>query len=67
MKVEASDSVILLTAESDFEVLSLKRFEKMRMRSFICTYEKDESRFGKNSKASGFLKIEFDEVEKKEK
>lgn len=61
MKIEAREDGLVLHTESDFDVLALKRWRGRGATVLVETYEKNESKFGKDSHASGFMRVHFAE------
>lgn len=61
MKIEAREDGLVLHTESDFDVLALKRWVGRKATVLVETYEKNESRFGKDAHASGFMRVHFKE------
>lgn len=63
MKIEATENTLNITAENDFDVIALNVWGSKKIRAYICTYKKNEYKYGDASKASGFLHITFEKVE----
>ena len=61
MKIEATENKLLLTTESDFDVIALDAWRGRKATVVMETYKKDAERFGEKARASGFLVVSFEE------
>lgn len=61
MKLEATENGFLLTAESDFDVIALNVWRGRKPTVMMETYKRDAERFGDKAKASGFLRVDFED------